>query len=1349
MVGLSGIAAAIPSPSRPHHPAGCHSVTTNSPVLDHSTTSSIASKGVLEGRIPFGLPKGAPTRLQETGERDTDGAAYTAQDVLNFDRFSGSTSSIVNSSSRNSSVDLGDSIRTATAATAATATSTTFVKIRPTLRGNIDGGPRIVPVSNSSSQRRGPHSSSSTADSLSLTTPISGTCDLPYSWKKTPDPPFRLETGVSRISAAPVLPDLNLSRPESDDFSKIPGLTTTSPSIEIGSVEVESSQRQTAQYSPKNSEPHPTLEIGRHKTRTRENRLHSMLNSALDKARTAVTLDNAENYEGAMEAYSDACVLLNQIMIRAVADEDKRRLQTIQETYMQRIYELNSVPPRNAGNERELPPPPPEDDSSMYTADDDESTLVASTAPSINNNTSSNGSTLRPEAVPPRRDSLFISPEGTLAVETPPPIPLSRSPSSENIVPPPLSPRPPMHAPPASNREVPGMELEGGFHRELNTNRESFTFGAAALSPRFSPRKVDEYGLRRSLSNASDSSSIFLKSHSRQGSEEVTTSWLNTIDESGSSNGEPSPGWTRKKRSTLESEQAALEKLLLPEAHFGDFDTQLDAAVEAAYDDGYEVDYSYDREEEEMMMKSPRLNVERAKERVREVEREMEMEIQREKERRVEREKMEFFKHKRDSDMDFYDDLDGDESEEERMLEEMTRGYTLDDFDFNLDTKSALPRASSSTQYSDSTLARGSSSSGYSSGTTWGSGHMTTSTSLTTVTEAPTTPPPIPLPPPPTDREPRPEKEKDKFENSETSPSKAPPPPPPPPPPPRNPPPPLPGLSVNKASGVRSRRLSALSEALEPLKIEAPSSTLSTAVPTTVVQGPSPHDETEALSAPIKEPPPMPSIPPLNIPLKSPRSIPMRPSSRPGTSNELRDFPIPESPAHEDEPLPPPPPPVAPARKLSSPTPPNLTLPTGGYSSVPLTKTASDDGSSGSRAESPAKFAHRVPGIPALRQIHSSASLRSRNFGSPESESPATPVTNLFASSSMSNLRKAFPRGGAPNVVMPMTPVQPPATAGLPGGMNLFDTKIHSPDTADLNGGAEMPSSVPASLEPCPPEPLSKPFWLMRSLYQTIAHARGGYISTRLFIPREVWYIKGVKLKAIDEKINACDIVTAALLKLATVKQDEVNQIFEEMQTLEGVLDRAQQTLSKKLGNDVGPTGAKALYGDQPPSEAIGNDMVTTKAGNIGGGTKSYFSLRKLRTKASNQALSSGFGSAAAAATTGGESFASLPMARNSTDGVEAQAKRNVDAVQFGGPHAQYISALAKLFDSAQILDHLTVFEEGAMAQKVPIKLRIGLELSHRHAAEFFGLYICRFVLADVSLLLDKFVKRGSEWVAQ
>lgn len=40
----------------------------------------------------------------------------------------------------------------------------------------------------------------------------------------------------------------------------------------------------------------------------------------------------------------------------------------------------------------------------------------------------------------------------------------------------------------------------------------------------------------------------------------------------------------------------------------------------------------------------------------------------------------------------------------------------------------------------------------------------------------------------------------------------------------------------------------------------------------------------------------------------------------------------------------------------------------------------------------------------------------------------------------------------------------------------------------------------------------------------------------------------------------------------------------------------------------------------------------------------------------------------------------------------------------------------------------------------------VGLELSTRHAVEFFGFYLCRFVMNDVGLMIDKFIKRGSEY---
>lgn len=922
--------------------------------------------------------------------------------------------------------------------------------------------------------------------------------------------------------------------------------------------------------------------------------------------------------------------------------------------------------------------------------EDDESTIIISTATAtpvaVGGNRYVKG-VQRATGVPPRRDSLFVGPSCALGGGPVPPLPITRSRSAEPM----SSPRSPNRLPRSPNNAA---VVESDLGRGMFDSRD-FTFGAAALSPRFSSGKERDYGVRRSVSDASSISSrrsshrqsgLSSNTHSRQGSG-ASTSWLNTIDESGGSvSGDSSPGWTKKKPRKQSDREIRREKEKEMLKQFeDDFDSQLDAAVEAAYDDGYEVDYTYDRDEI-LMMRSPRLNVERAKERVREVEREMELEIQKEKERRLARERTGFNDGRRDSDLDFFDDGD-DESEEERMLEEMTRGYTLDDFEFNLESKTALPRESASTTYSDITLPRESGSSGYSSGT-WASSvssaHLLTGTLLSTVAEAPPTPPPPTLP-----------------SASIISPQE-PQVPPPPPPPPLAPPllvppllPPLaptiqketehgmkeaipalpnpntaviPGLSIAKSSGsVRSRRLSALAE---PLKVEtSASNTVSAtnvaAVPTTVVRGPSP--QVAMGSASSSEPPHQPKVSP--VPPGSASAVIS--SSRPGTASGLKDSQGSNPPATT---------PGTPGRKLSSPAPPNLEPP---GLSVPLTKTVSDDGTSGS----PARFTPRIPGIPgSLRQIQSSASLKSRNVASPDMGSPGIPHNGLFSSSSTSNLRKAFPRSATPATpsIVPMTPMGFPSTAGLPaGGMHLFENKLNSPATPGSDEASF--AATPTPLEPCPPEPLSKPFWLMRCFYQTVAHPRGGYISARLFVPREVWFIKGVKIRAVDDKISACDLVSAALGKLATVEQNDMNALFLEMQSLEGVLDRAQAVLSKKLGSDVGAAGARSLYQTENSiSENHAHDMVTKNTGVSGG--KSYFSLRKLRTKTSNNALANFSSNMASNDFYGGGG--GLPMAGAST-GTSQQPKRNLDAVTFGGPHAAYISALARLFDAAQILGRL------------------------------------------------------------
>ena len=55
----------------------------------------------------------------------------------------------------------------------------------------------------------------------------------------------------------------------------------------------------------------------------------AMLSKALAKAKHAVLLDNAQNFEGAMGAYSDACALLQQVMNRSAGEDDRKKLETV------------------------------------------------------------------------------------------------------------------------------------------------------------------------------------------------------------------------------------------------------------------------------------------------------------------------------------------------------------------------------------------------------------------------------------------------------------------------------------------------------------------------------------------------------------------------------------------------------------------------------------------------------------------------------------------------------------------------------------------------------------------------------------------------------------------------------------------------------------------------------------------------------------------------------------------------------------------------------------------------------------------------------------------------------------
>ncbi|KAJ6443557.1 Translation factor GUF1 [Purpureocillium lavendulum] len=306
-----------------------------------------------------------------------------------------------------------------------------------------------------------------------------------------------------------------------------------------------------------------------------------------------------------------------------------------------------------------------------------------------------------------------------------------------------------------------------------------------------------------------------------------------------------------------------------------------------------------------------------------------------------------------------------------------------------------------------------------------------------------------------------------------------------------------------------------------------------------------------------------------------------------------------------------------------------------------------------------------------LRKNFSSSSLRSMksrnvslsNLDDASDRSPGTPSSNT----PFSSLRAAAP--AVPALPTPLSSTfRENVDGSATGGLHLFEDNFHLPTSP----GSPNPMSLDAP---------------------TMVHPRGGYLSTKLFVPRDVWKVKGVKLKYVEDKIANCDYLTAALLKLAKVDTCDADAVLEEMQSLEGVLEQSSGSLFREASNVVEGDGSSNM----------------PRTASISGKSSSFSKL-------------------------------------SSIDG--AKEVREVGLAQFSGPNAHYMGSLARLFDAAQAVDQIARQVEDPGLRHAD-KTQVGLELCTRHAAEFFGFYICRFVLTDVSLLLDKFIKRGSEWMSR
>ena len=452
-------------------------------------------------------------------------------------------------------------------------------------------------------------------------------------------------------------------------------------------------------------------------------------------------------------------------------------------------------------------------------------------------------------------------------------------------------------------------------------------------------------------------------------------------------------------------------------------------------------------------------------------------------------------------------------------------------------------------------------------------------------------------------------------------------------------------VSPNNASGVRSRRMSG--QNAKQLKIET--------------------------SMPPKKslPQPPPTAPPTTIRVEEVQSA--KPLTAKSDTQLLPDTIFqPSSQGPSTTPLMPPAtliPQLSPSRDSDSPS---------ARDAIP-TPTSANPGLSTSPG--PEKMNRERPSM--LKKNKSSISLKTRNMsisspGGSDIDSVGTPLSTSFTNMSNNSRKK-----------LTFTSSAVPPTPGLPSfgetltqtvsNANLFESELHSPYVPGSPN--PMAANAPIPLEPCPDSHLLRPYWLMRCFYQTIAHPRGGYLSTKLFVPRDVWRVKGVKIKAMEEKIANCDYLTAGLQKLNSVDSFDASAVLEEMQQFEIVLDSVQGNLSKKLGSDVSVQGIQTLFKDAPAlagEASSSGDGSSSRA--VSQGKSFLSSMRKLRSKSSAVALTP---SVREPGSKDSLTMSTLPMTNLANPRF---AKRDPSKLDVSGPHAQYMESLAKLCDAVQVI---------------------------------------------------------------
>ncbi|CCJ31253.1 unnamed protein product [Pneumocystis jirovecii] len=252
-----------------------------------------------------------------------------------------------------------------------------------------------------------------------------------------------------------------------------------------------------------------------------------------------------------------------------------------------------------------------------------------------------------------------------------------------------------------------------------------------------------------------------------------------------------------------------------------------------------------------------------------------------------------------------------------------------------------------------------------------------------------------------------------------------------------------------------------------------------------------------------------------------------------------------------------------------------------------------------------------------------------------------------------------------PKHVSYATPTSSPILLNMSKQGNTYSTSIYK----NISSEMIMLEGADSVHVQKPKDSIARTYWLMKILQKTlmpfINKSKGFYLTPRLFVSKDIWYVKDIKIKGEDEKI----------------KQDDLQSLIKELSYLGNMVDLFRFWLLKKFGTDV-----------VEPKKRFGIAKFTSK---------SKFLIKN------------------------------LPPEKFNTS--------KYGLVQFDGPRKMYLTSIYRLFESAQVIDQLS---NSLDLHDLPIKAQDHIHETLKNISDFFENVICHFVLVDINVLLDHFIKQ-------